>query len=345
MAGSAIASSNRANVTESNIYQVLAEYEKPVLRKAVWQLLNTLIPYAVLWCLMVYTVLQDYSYWITLGLSVMAVPFMVRTFIMFHDCGHGSFFASHRANRILGYISGILTMTPYEDWQRAHAGHHATSGDLDRRGEGDIWTMTVEEYRAAPWYTRLGYRMYRNPFVMLVLGPITFTVFLQRLWHPGARKRERFSVIVTNISLLALVILASLTIGFLTLIKIQLPITLMGGAIGVWLFYVQHQYESTDWTTHEEWDTIRMALEGSSYYKLPKVLQWCTGNIGLHHIHHVRPRIPNYNLQKACDEIPLLRDKEPLTFWRSLKSLRMNLWDKKRNRLVSFGVLKTIPQE
>jgi len=328
-------------VTGQDLYKALARYEQASIRKATWQLLNTLVPFFALWAVMIYMVRQGYSYWITLGLAMIASVLLVRIFIFFHDCGHGSFFASHRANRILGYVTGLLTFTPYEDWQREHATHHATSGDLDRRGHGDIWTLTIEEYRAAPLFTRLYYRAYRNPLVMFGIGPAIIMLVLQRFWHPGARKRERSSVIVMNIAIVALITLASLTIGFKTYVIIQLPILLVGGALGIWLFYVQHQYEGVDWVRHDTWDQVHAAVQGSSYYKLPKVVQWCTGNIGLHHIHHVRPGIPNYNLQKCCDEVALMQQIEPLTFRKSLRSLRMNLWDEKQHKLVSFRALRS----
>jgi omega-6 fatty acid desaturase (delta-12 desaturase) len=244
----------------------------------------------------------------------------------------------------LGYISGVLTFTPYEDWRRAHAGHHATAGDLDRRGIGDVWTMTVAEYVAAPVRKRFAYRFLRNPVVMFGLVPAGLSLILHRFPHRGAGKRERRSVVVTNMAILGGIALASVTIGVGTYLAIQLPIMLMAGTVGVWLFYVQHQYEGVYWARHQDWEPMKAALEGSSYYRLPKVLQWCTGNIGLHHIHHARPGIPNYNLQQCCDDIPALRAVEPMSFRKSLKSLRMNLWDEREQKLVSFRSVKTPPK-
>lgn len=325
------------------LYEALAPYERPSTGKAVWQLGNSLVPYLALWGLMIFTVQSGLSYWITLGLALLASPFLVRLFIIFHDCGHGSFMASHKANRIVGFITGILTFTPFEDWQRAHAGHHATSGDLDRRGTGDIWTATVDEYRSMPWHTRVAYRLYRNPLVMFGVGPSAVMLLLQRFWHAGARRRERMSVILTNVALAFIVALAAATIGIKTYILIQLPIVMIGGAAGVWLFYVQHQFERTDWARHEQWNPIRAALQGSSHYKLPRWLQWCTGNIGLHHIHHVRPGIPNYRLQQCYDQVPAVREVEPLTVWKSLRSLRLHLWHEREQQLVTFGAVRSIP--
>ena len=335
----------RTKVVKPNWYQTLSKYGQSNLQKAIWQLLNTLIPYFALWVLMVHTVHQRYSYWITLALVVVAAALLVRIFIFFHDCCHGSFFASRRANRILGYISGILTFTPYEDWRRSHAGHHATAGDLDRRGVGDIWTLTVKEYLAAPRPKRLAYQLFRNPVVMFGLGPAVVFLIAQRFSHKGARKRERYSVIFTNLAILAIIGMAGLTIGLRAYLLIQLPIMLIAGAIGVWLFYVQHQFEGVYWARHEAWDPMRAALEGSSYYRLPEVLQWFTGNIGLHHIHHLRPRIPNYNLQQCYNDVPAMQAVEPLTIRRSIKSLWMNLWDEEQQKLASFRSLKAHPQQ
>jgi omega-6 fatty acid desaturase (delta-12 desaturase) len=321
---------------DPNLFRALSQYERPILRKAVWQLVNTFTPYLALWALMAYLVRQGHSYWFTLALAVVAAAMLVRIFIVFHDCGHGSFFVSRRANKVLGYITGFLTFTPYDDWRHTHAAHHATTGDLDRRGKGDVWTLTVREYLAAPKFTRLAYRFIRNRFVLLGLVPGCLSLIKQRFPHPGAGTRERASVIITNVAILAIVVLATLTIGLDTFLLVQLPIMLMAGTAGVWLFYVQHQYEGVYWARHADWDPMRAALEGSSYYRLPTVLQWATGNIGLHHIHHIRPRIPNYNLQQCYDDLPAMRAVTPLTIRGSLKSLRMNLWDEDAKELVSF---------
>ena len=317
----------------------ISAYAQPDHRRAIWQLVNTFVPYIALWALMIYSIRAGFSYWLTLPLILLAAALQVRIFIFFHDCGHGSFFASPRANTIVGYVTGILTFTPYHDWRRAHAKHHATAGDLDRRGWGDVWTMTVEEYLVAPRVKRLAYRLFRNPLLMFGLGPALIFLITQRFPHKGAKKREIISVIITDLAILAIVVVASLTIGLRTYLLIQLPILLIAGVFGLWLFYVQHQYEGVYWARHEVWDPIKAALQGSSYYKLPKVLQWFSGNIGLHHIHHLRPRIPNYSLQRCYDAIPAMREVEPLTFLKSLGSLRMNLYDEGQQRLVSFRSL------
>jgi omega-6 fatty acid desaturase (delta-12 desaturase) len=335
-----VSGTDKAGVIHSDWYRELSRFEKPDLLKASGQLLNTLVPYVALWILMVFMLKKGLSFWYVLPLVVLASGMLARIFIFFHDCCHGSFFRSRLANRILGYVSGVLTFTPYEDWGRTHARHHATAGDLDRRGTGDVWTMTVDEYLAAPKLERLWYRIFRNPFVLLILGPIFVFIILQRLPHKGVGRRERLSVWITNLAIAAVVITLCLTIGWKTYLLIQGPIAMIAFASGIWLFYVQHQFEEEYWARHADWDPIRASLEGSSYYKLPKVLQWFTGNIGLHHIHHLRPGIPNYNLQKCLDEVPVLQTVKPLTFWRSLRALWLHLWDETDQKLVSFRSLK-----
>jgi len=331
-------------LTKTEWREALLPYQQPDLRRAIWQLVNTFVPYAALWALMIYTMRQGLSYWITLALMVPAAALLVRIFIFFHDCCHGSFFASRRANRLLGYVTGILTFTPYEYWRRSHAGHHATAADLDRRGVGDVWTMTVQEYRAAPRWRRLAYRLVRNPFVMFVLGPFFVFVVGQRFAQRGTRWPERRSVMITNLALLVIGVVASLLFGWRTYLLIRLPVMILAGSAGLWLFYVQHQFTGVYWSRHETWDLITSGLEGSSYYKLPKVLRWFSGNIGLHHIHHLRARIPNYHLQPAQDAIPALQEVQPLTLRGSLKSLRLNLWDEQHQKLVSFASLRALPK-
>jgi omega-6 fatty acid desaturase (delta-12 desaturase) len=326
-------------MTKPAWYPITAKYRQSNLRKSLWQLLDTFVPYCGLWTAMIYTVQQGFTYWITLALAVVAGAILVRIFILFHDCCHGSFFASRRANVILGYVTGILTFTPFDDWRYAHSVHHATAGDLDRRGVGDIWTMTIDEYLAAPLLKRLWYRIYRNPFVLFGPGPAILFLFIQRFPTKGGGKRERNSVAFTNLALLIVVAVASWTIGVQTYLLIQLPIILIAASLGLWLFYIQHQFESVYWARHKSWEPFRVALEGSSYFKLPKILQWFSGNIGLHHIHHVRPSIPNYNLQRCYDEIPAFQAVKAITIWTSVRSLRLGLRDEKKKKLVSFRSL------
>ncbi len=320
----------------------MKKFETADRGRAVGQLLNTLIPYAGLWVLMILTVLNGLPYWTTLMLAVAAAGFLVRAFIFFHDCCHGSFFRSPRANLVLGTVMGILSFTPFAEFRYTHGMHHATAGDLDRRGIGDVWTMTVAEYKAAPWRTRLAYRLFRNPFVMFFLGPVYTFFIVNRVPKKGSGAKQVRSVLITNAGVLLVAAVIGFTFGWHTYFKIQLPVMLIGGAAGIWLFYVQHQFDPSYWARHEEWGSLEAALQGSSYYRLPKVLQWLSGNIGLHHVHHLKPRIPNYHLQKCLDAIPELQLPDFLTIKRSLRSIRLNLWDEERGELIAFGQLRRL---
>lgn len=319
--------------------QAIKDYKKPDRRKATGDLLNTFIPYMALWWLMAFVVQQGDSYWILPLLAVPASAFLVRIFILFHDCCHFAFFGWRPANRILGYIAGTLTFTPFDDWRRSHGIHHATAQDLDRRGIGDIKTMTVEEYLAASNWKRLSYRLYRNPFVMFGLGPSLHFLILQRFPNKGARKRERISVVITDLAILMMILGGSLTIGWRPYLLFQWLIMHIAGTIGLWLFYVQHQFEGVYWARHKSWDPARVALKGASYYKLPKVLQWFTGNIGLHHAHHLRPNVPSYSLAKFYESIPALQTVQPVGILQSFKFLHLKLWDEKGQKLVSFRAI------
>jgi omega-6 fatty acid desaturase (delta-12 desaturase) len=303
------------------------------------ELVQTLVPYLALTALMMVLGRRGHP-WIALAFSVPAAAFLVRVFIVFHDCCHGSFFPSRRANRVVGYATGLLTLTPFEKWQRSHAEHHATAGDLDRRGAGDVWTLTVSEYLDASWRTRLYYRVFRNPFVMLGLGPGLLFVLGNRWPPPGGTARERFSVHFTNAGIAATLVVAYLTIGLPVFLLTTVPVFLLAATAGVWLFYVQHQFEEAYWARRPAWDPMRAALEGSSYYKLPLVLQWVTGNIGLHHVHHVQPRIPFYNLPRCQKAVPEFRAVPPLSMRRSLHSLRLRLVDENRRRMVNWAEVK-----
>jgi acyl-lipid omega-6 desaturase (Delta-12 desaturase) len=322
-------------------YLDTAKYAKPDIRSALWQLLSTLISYALLMSLMVVLVRRGYPYSAILALSVVAAALHTRIFIFFHDCTHGSFLPSPRLNRNVGYLCGILVFTAFHDWRRSHAGHHITAGDLDRRGIGDITLMTVEEYLTAPLLKRIGYRLYRNPLIMFGIGPLYYFLLRNRFSVRGAKKIDFISVISTNLAIAAIVTIAWLTIGIKTYIMVQLPVLMIAATFGVWLFYIQHQFDGVYWARHDVWDPWRMALEGASYYKLPKLVQWISGNIGFHHVHHVRPAIPNYRLQQCFDEVPQLQQIRPVTFLESLKSLRLHLLDEEANTMVSFWSLKT----
>jgi len=331
------AATDPAGASRTSWRQAVASYQSPDLRRGLWQIINTFVPYIILWVLMVRSL--ETSYWLTLALSIPAAGFLVRIFIFFHDCGHGSFFKSSRANDIFGIITGILTFTPYYSWRHAHAIHHATAGDLDRRGVGDIWTMTVREYRDAPWWKRVAYRVFRFPSVTFLIGPTAVFLILQRFPSGEKAPRERLSVWATDLALLGVIAAMSALIGLKAYVLIQFPIMVLAGMSGVWLFYVQHQFAGTYWERHERWDFATAALQGASYYKLPRLLQWFSGNIGFHHIHHLSPKIPNYKLQACFDASPLLQQVKPLTLLSSLKSLGLHLWDEERRQLVGFGQL------
>src|SRR5215510_2228839 len=255
-------------------FRTSAKYGQSSVGKSLWQIFNTLVPYGILWAMMIKAIQLKYPYWITLVLAVLAGSILVRIFILFHDCCHGSFFASRRANTTLGYITGILTFTAFEDWRYAHNRHHATAGDLDRRGVGDIWTMTTEEYVTAPWFKQFGYRIYRNPFILFGPGSALLFLWFQRFSKKGSGKSGRKSVVITNLALLFLVALAASTIGFRIYVMIQFPVIAIAGGVGLWLFYIQHQFENAYWVRQESWNFLSVALHGSSYFKLPKVLQW-----------------------------------------------------------------------
>jgi omega-6 fatty acid desaturase (delta-12 desaturase) len=323
-----------------SLRKTLLQYAKADARQAFVQLLDTLVPYAALWIILVYLVKRQYPVALIAPLLFLASLFLVRIFIIFHDCTHNSFFDSLWANKILGRVTGILTFTPFTSWQHNHLVHHGTYADLDQRGVGDIWTLTVEEYLALPRKTQLAYRLYRHPLVFLGIGPGYSFLVAQRVFNLWDGRNERRSTTVTNIVMAGVLVAASLLIGLGTLLKILVPILLMAGAIGVWLFYVQHQFEGVYWSRRKEWDPVRAALEGSSYYKLPRVLQWISGNIGLHPVHHLLPRIPNYKLQEAFDASPVMKTVKVLTIRKSLRSFSLNLWDEKQKKLVSFRSLR-----
>ena len=324
------------NTTKHRWPRVIAKFGRSNVRRASWQIFNTLVPYFLLWTLMIFLVQRQFPYWITLAFAVIAGGFLVRIFIVFHDCCHGSFLPSRRANFLLGYLTGILTFTAFEDWRHVHNRHHATAGDLDRRGVGDIWTMTTDEYLKAPQKERLVYRFYRNPFIFLGSGSLIAFLLLNRFPNKESGLRGRMSVFRTNIAIALIVALSINTIGLPAYLLIQLPIIMVAGTIGLWLFYIQHQFETAYWVRHDSWDPMRVALEGSSYFKLPKILQWFTGNIGFHHIHHVSSSIPNYHLQQCYDSVPAFQMVRPITLKSSLRLLNLSLCDEKEQKLVSF---------
>ena len=320
--------------------RIVARYEQPALPRSLWQAANTLVAYGALWYLMDRSLAL--SYWLTLALAIPAAGFLVRLFIIFHDCGHGSFFRARRANEVLGVLTGILVFTPFYQWRHTHAIHHATAGDLDRRGTGDVWTLTVREYLAASRWTRLTYRLARNPVVLFGLVPLVYVVVGQRFPWRQADRRERRNLVATNFTILGIALLLSWAMGVRAYLAIQATILLIASAVGVWLFYVQHQFEGAYWEHRDRWDFVTAALQGSSFYQLPRVLQWFTGNIGFHHIHHLSPGIPNYNLEKCYRAEPLFQTVERVTLLSSLKALTYRLWDEERRTWVGFGQVKAL---
>jgi omega-6 fatty acid desaturase (delta-12 desaturase) len=319
-----------------DLYSVLAPYRNPALLKAAWQVINTLVPYFLLWYLMFRSIQLGYSYWWTLMLAVPAAGFLVRIFILFHDCVHGSLFKSQKANTYFGYIFGLLVFTCYEDWRFSHLRHHATYSNLDERGFGDIWTMTRSEYEKSSKKDRSIYRLYRNPLVLVGLGSLFLFLVINRFPTRTVTRKVKTSVLLTNLVILAMVLGAGWAIGFGTYFMIQIPVLALAGAAGIWLFYVQHQFSSGYWARGTEWEPYRAAMEGSSFYKLPALLRWFSGSIGYHHIHHLNPVIPNYNLKKCYDSVPAVQVKKPLTIWKSLSCARLKMWDEELRKMVSL---------
>lgn len=320
---------------------IVARYQTPSVRGSVFQLCTTIIP--LLGTLYLMYLSMDVSYWLVLGLALPAAGFTVRAFIIMHDCGHGSFFRSRRANDIVGFITGALTLTPYAQWRREHAIHHANSGLFEGRGVGDITTLTVREYLALPRWRKFKYRLYRHPLVLFGIGPLWLAI-KQRAGAlaPNTGKKEFASIHATNLTLLALLAALSLWIGMRDLVLLYLPVLMISGGAGIWLFYVQHQYEEAYWQAKPHWDYAEAAIRGSSYLKLPRVLQWFTGNIGLHHVHHLSPKIPNYRLQRCHDENPIFHSVTTLTLWQSLKTIKLKLWDEEQGRMVGYRRLREV---
>ncbi len=284
----------------------------------------------------------DISYWLTLLLAFPATGFLVRIFIIQHDCGHGSFFSSRKANDLTGMFCSIFTLTPYHYWRTSHAIHHAGAGKLEARGIGDIYTKTVSEYLKLSKWGRFKYRLYRNPFILFIIVPTILFLILYRFPNYKHKELLKFqrSVYFTSLVIASLVGIIIWLIGIKDFLLIQLPITITTSSTGAWLFFVQHQFEDTYWSTRKNWDFTKAALEGSSYYKLPKVLQWFTGNIGFHHIHHLSPRIPNYLLEKCQNENQMFQKARTLSIRSSLKSIFLTLWDENQKKLISFRHLK-----
>ena len=332
---------NRNNISLSWM-EIVSKYNFSDPLKSWWQLINSVIPYLLLWVAMVWSL--EITYWLTLLLAIPASGFLVRIFIIFHDCGHGSFFKSQRLNRIVGIITGLLAFTPYHKWHHDHKEHHATVGNLDKRGTGDVMTLTIEEFLSQSKWNRFKYRFYRHPLFLFGIAPFLVFVFQNRLSKKYMNSRERLYLHLTNLALMTTIILSMWAMGWKAYLIIQLPVLYIASVHGVWLFYIQHQYEHVVWTRGKTWNYKNIALEGSSYFKLPRVLQWFTGNIGFHHIHHLSPRIPNYKLPVCFKENPIFQDIKPITFFSSLQSLKLRLWDEKNKKLVGFNALRYYPR-
>ena len=323
--------------------KLVAQYQEPNRWRASWQLVNTFGAYAALWVALYWSL--KWSWWCTVPLAVLAGGLSVRIFIIFHDCGHGSFFASRAANDTWGFIAGLVTFTPYYHWRWEHALHHATAGDLDRRGVGDLWTLTVQEYLASSRWKKFSYRIARNPIVLFVLAPILMIVVWQRFPSAKATRTERRSVWWMNLAIVGMVVGMGLIFGFVHYLVIQLIAMSVAGAAGVWLFYVQHQFEDAYWERGEDWDYTAAALKGSSFYKLPRILQWFSANIGFHHVHHLSPRIPNYNLERCHRSDPMFHGVSPVTLLASSKLLKLRVWDESAQKLIGYRRLRKIRDE
>ena len=323
--------------TLQELNAVLAPYKEPSVARSLGQIADTVVPLFACWAAMHWG-LTSGNWWLHALLAPIAAGILMRLFIIQHDCGHGSFFKSQWANDLVGGACGTLTLTPYKYWRQTHAIHHSTSGSLDRRGWGDIDTRTVAEYRAMAPGQRRWYRFYRSFPVLFVFGPL-FQFFVYHRFTaivPPDWKEERLSILRHDLALALLALAAHLTIGLKAALLIYVPTAALSAVIGVWHFYVQHQYEETYWRRDAEWDLVDASFEGSSWYDLPRILQWFTGNIGFHHIHHLNSRIPNYRLEPAMRENAALQRVKRLTLRESLKCPRLALWDEEKRRLVGF---------
>jgi omega-6 fatty acid desaturase (delta-12 desaturase) len=324
--------------------RILSNYRDPSAVRSTFELIVTAVPFVALW--LVIWAAWEFGYgWLSFLLAVPAAAFLVRLFLIQHDCGHGAFFKNRALNDWTGRVIGVLTLTPYDMWKRAHAIHHGTSGNLDKRGVGDLDTLTVREYRALSFWGRMRYRLYRNPIVLFGIGPIYMFMLRHRL-PLGAtilNWRAWISPMTTNAAIAAVAVGMMWLIGWKTFLLIQIPITVIAGVIGVWLFFIQHQFEGTFWADEEAWNVHDAALRGSSYYALPSPLAWLTAHIGIHHVHHLYARIPFYRLPQVLRDQAPLASASRVTLWQSLKSARLALWDDAQNKLLSFREARNLP--
>jgi acyl-lipid omega-6 desaturase (Delta-12 desaturase) len=315
--------------------RIVAKYKNPSHGRSILEIVVTCIPFVLLWSLAVY--FYYHSYWLALLFMVPAAFLLVRLFAIQHDCGHGTLFRYKAVNDWIGRVLGVLTFTPYDVWKLDHAAHHSTSGNLSQRGYGDITTLTLEEYEQLGFWGKVSYRAYRHPLVLFIIGPSYLFILRQRV--PLGRMKEFrawLSAMATNIAIALIAVLLIYYLGFWAFMLVHLPIVILAGTIGVWLFYVQHQFEDTVWEREDNWDPQRAALFGSSHYDLPFILRWLTANIGAHHIHHLHSKIPYYRLPKIMRDHPQLKEVSRITLWQSFKCANLHLWDEANRRLISF---------
>jgi acyl-lipid omega-6 desaturase (Delta-12 desaturase) len=316
----------------------LSPYQKSDLKRSLWQMAHTLIPYVGIWVYLA-THLSG-PLWITIPLIFIGAGFLVRAFIIFHDCGHNSFFKSRRANEVVGTLLGLLAFTPYHHWRWEHAQHHSTVGDLDNRGIGDLWTMTTKEYLEAPPLKRFGYHIVRNPWFLFGFVPLFLFLVKQRFPAPQAKAAERKTLHLTTVAVIVLSCALSYVFGWKEYLIVQLSILTIAASAGSWLFYIQHQYEDTYWCRTNEWDYFTASLKGSSYYKLPRVLQFFSGNIGYHHVHHLNSKIPNYYLEECQEKFRFLDGARTIGLRESFRFGRVALWDEDEKKILTFKEFK-----
>jgi acyl-lipid omega-6 desaturase (Delta-12 desaturase) len=334
------ASAGEVKYTISDWRPLVARYSQACKWRGTWQLASTLSLYVGVWVLLYFTI--AISWWLAVPLIVLGAGLLVRLFIIFHDATHGSFYPTRLANDLVGGLTGVLTFTPYRHWRAEHLVHHGATGDLDRRGVGDVWTMTVQEYLESSRWKKFAYRVARNPFVLFVVAPFLLFIGLHRFSRPSLGEPERRSVRNTNIALFLMLCVMGSIFGFVPYIILQCSIMLGAGAGGIWLFYMQHQFEDAYWERTEDWDYTVAALKGSSFLRLPRILQWFSGNIGFHHIHHLSPRIPNYHLERCHASSPLFSSVVPMTLWTSVRSMNLRLWDEGSRKLVGYRHLRAL---
>lgn len=318
------------------IFKHIKPYTAPSKGRVFWQIVNTVVPYFGFIYLMYYLLSTGVHFLLVLPLSILPAFLLVRIFIFFHDCTHSSFLRSRKWMSFWGHIFGVLAFTPYNKWKREHIEHHRTVGNIDKRGVGDVWTMTVSEYEASGFWKRLGYKLYRNPFVLFAIGPFYLFVIHERLPINLKTKGDWFSWAFTNLAIVGIITLVSMTIGFQYYAMIQLPIIFFASTAGVWMFFVQHQYEDVYWEHTEDWDIISASMEGSSVYKLPRLLDWATGYIGYHNLHHINARIPNYRLKKAYNSHEFFKTGKIITFWTSFRLAMLMLYEEQSKKLITY---------